>query len=173
MYDEICAQAKRAMEELLERGKFMPGNIVVVGCSSSEIVGANIGKGSTPEAAAAVAAAIMPIVAQHGGLLAKGRLLGIQFETLFTDGLYFDISRHADAEAMRLNAALRAAGYSFWNSSTTNQQFPILPDALCEKLSKDFSFSNWGRAGTDRIVRFATSWATKPESVDALIEAIK
>lgn len=70
MYDEICAQAKRAMEELLERGKFKPGNIVVVGCSSSEIVGANIGKGSTPEAAAAVAAAIMPIVAQHGGLLA-------------------------------------------------------------------------------------------------------
>ena len=112
-------------------------------------------------------------IKQHGGLLAKGRLLGIQFETLFTDGLYFDISRHADAEAMRLNAALRAAGYSFWNNSTTNQQFPILPDALCEKLSKDFSFSNWGRAGTDRIVRFATSWATKPEAVDALIEAIK
>ena len=112
-------------------------------------------------------------IKQHGGLLAKGRLLGIQFETLFTDGLYFDISRHADAEAMRLNAALRAAGYSFWNSSTTNQQFPILPDALCEKLSKDFSFSNWGRTGADRIVRFATSWATKPESVDALIEAIK
>ena len=112
-------------------------------------------------------------IKQHGGLLAKGRLLGIQFETLFTDGLYFDISRHADAEAMRLNAALRAAGYPFWNNSTTNQQFPILPDALCEKLSKDFSFSNWGRAGADRIVRFATSWATKPESVDALIEAIK
>ncbi len=112
-------------------------------------------------------------IKQHGGLLAKGRLLGIQFETLFTDGLYFDISRHADAEAMRLNAALRAAGYSFWNNSTTNQQFPILPDALCEKLSKDFSFSNWGRTGADRIVRFATSWATKPESVDALIEAIK
>ena len=112
-------------------------------------------------------------IKQRGGMLAKGRLLGIQFETLFTDGLYFDISRHAIDEAMRLKAALRTAGCSFWNDSPTNQQFPILPDALCEKLAEDFSFSDWGRADTGRIVRFATSWATKPEATDALISALQ
>ena len=112
-------------------------------------------------------------IKQRGGMLAKGRLLGIQFETLFTDGLYFDISRHAIDEAMRLKAALRTAGCSFWNDSPTNQQFPILPDALCEKLAEDFSFSDWGRADTGRIIRFATSWATKPEATDALISALQ
>jgi len=112
-------------------------------------------------------------IKQRGGMLAKGRLLGIQFETLFTDGLYFDISRHAITEAMRLKAALRAAGYSFWNDSPTNQQFPLLSDALCERLAKDFSFSDWGRTDAGRIVRFATSWATKPEATDALIAALK
>ena len=112
-------------------------------------------------------------IKQRGGMLAKGRLLGIQFETLFTDGLYFDISRHAITEAMRLKAALRAAGYSFWNDSPTNQQFPLLSDALCEKLAKDFSFSDWGRTDAGRIIRFATSWATKPEATDALIAALK
>lgn len=112
-------------------------------------------------------------IKQHGGLLAKGRLLGIQFETLFTDGLYLDISRHAIDEAMRLKAALRASGFPFLYDSPTNQQFPILPDALCDKLAEDFCFSDWGRTETGRVIRFATSWATKAETTDALIAAIR
>lgn len=70
MYEKITAEARAAMEELLTRGSFKAGNLVVVGCSSSEIMGANIGKGSTPEAAQAVVAGILPVVAAHGGLLA-------------------------------------------------------------------------------------------------------
>lgn len=111
-------------------------------------------------------------IKQRGGMLAKGRLLGIQFETLFTDGLYEEISRHADIEAMRLRNAFRRAGCPFLYDSPTNQQFPILTPELYEKLSKDFSFSDWGETPQGRAARFATSWATKPEAVDALIEAV-
>ena len=70
MYEDITAQARAAMEELLERGSFKAGNIIAVGCSSSEIMGTNIGKGSTPEAAQAVVAGIMPVIEARGGLLA-------------------------------------------------------------------------------------------------------
>ena len=111
-------------------------------------------------------------IKQRGGMLAKGRLLGVQFETLFTDGLYEEISRHADTQALRLRDAFRKAGCPFLYASPTNQQFPILTPELYEKLSKDFSFSDWGETVQGRATRFATSWATKPEAVDALIEAI-
>lgn len=111
-------------------------------------------------------------IKQRGGMLAKGRLLGIQFEMLFTDGLYEEISRHADTQAMRLRDAFRKAGCPFLYASPTNQQFPILTPELYEKLSKDFSFSDWGETPQGRVVRFATSWATKPETVDALIDVI-
>lgn len=70
MHDKIMEEARKAMTELMERGNFKAGNIVVVGCSSSEIMGENIGKGSTPEAAQAVVEGIMPVVEAHGGLLA-------------------------------------------------------------------------------------------------------
>lgn len=111
-------------------------------------------------------------IKQRGGMLAKGRLLGIQFETLFTDGLYEEISRHANTQAMRLRDAFRKAGCPFLYASPTNQQFPILTPELYEKLSKGFSFSDWGETPQGRAARFATSWATKPEAADSLIEAI-
>lgn len=109
-------------------------------------------------------------IKQGGGMLAKGRLLGIQFETLFADNLYFDIARHADHEAMRIKKALQENGYPFLIESPTNQQFPILPNDLIEELSKDFLFSAWEKVDEDHTcIRICTSWATKPENVDKLI----
>lgn len=111
---------------------------------------------------------------QNGGMLAKGRLLGIQFLTLFEDGLYFDLSRHAVAQAMRIRDAFAAAGFGFLVHSPSNQQFPILPDRLLERLSEDFMFSVWKKVGPEHTaVRFCTSWATGAEAVDTLIAAIK
>lgn len=109
-------------------------------------------------------------IKQGGGMLAKGRLLGIQFETLFTDNLYFEIARHADQQAMRIKNALQQNGYPFLIESPTNQQFPILPNELIEELSKEFLFSTWEKVDEDHTcIRICTSWATKPENVDKLI----
>lgn len=108
---------------------------------------------------------------QRGALLAKGRLLGIQFETLFTDQLYWKISRHAIDLACRLREGLAAKGYSFFLDSPTNQQFVILENQKLEQLSAQVTFSIWeplDKAHT--VVRFATSWATTPEAVEELIE---
>lgn len=114
------------------------------------------------------------MIKQRGGMLAKGRLLGIQFETLFEDGLYFDISRHAVQLAMMIRAAFAEKGFSFRYDSTTNQQFPILPDEICKELGKKYSFSHWEKADeTHSVVRFCTSWATKRENVETLIEDIR
>lgn len=113
-------------------------------------------------------------IKQNGGMLAKGRLLGIQFLTLFEDGLYFELSRHAVSQAMRIRDAFKAAGYAFLVDSPSNQQFPILDNQTLEKLSENFRFSVWKKIdGTHTGVRFCTSWATRPEAVDALIEAIQ
>ena len=113
-------------------------------------------------------------IKQNGGMLAKGRLLGIQFLTLFEDGLYFELSRHAVSQAMRIRDAFKAAGYAFLVDSPSNQQFPILDNQTLEKLSENFRFSVWKNIdGTHTAVRFCTSWATRPEAVDALIEAIQ
>lgn len=116
-------------------------------------------------------------IKQHGGMLAKGRLLGVQFETLFEDGLYFTIAKHAVDCAMKIRRAFEAKGIEFWNNSTTNQQFPILTNEQMEYFTNaGFSYAIWGEAedGSGRtIVRFCTSWATKSENVDALIAAIE
>ena len=113
-------------------------------------------------------------IKQNGGMLAKGRLLGIQFLTLFEDGLYFELSRHAISQAMRIRDAFKAAGYAFLVDSPSNQQFPILDNQTLEKLSENFRFSIWKKIDdTHTAVRFCTSWATRPEAVDALIEAIQ
>lgn len=113
-------------------------------------------------------------IKQNGGMLAKGRLLGIQFLTLFEDGLYFELSRHAVSQAMRIRDAFKAAGYAFLVDSPSNQQFPILDNQTLEKLSKNFRFSVWKKIDDSHTaVRFCTSWATRPEAVDALIEAIQ
>lgn len=112
-------------------------------------------------------------IKQNGGMLAKGRLLGIQFMTLFEDGLYFELSEHAVAQAMRIRDAFASKGYGFLVESPTNQQFPILPNEEMERLSADFRFSVWKKIDDSHTaVRFCTSWATKPEAVDRLIAAL-
>ena len=112
-------------------------------------------------------------IKQNGGMLAKGRLLGIQFLTLFEDGLYFELSQHAVAQAMRIRDAFVSKGYDFLVDSPSNQQFPILPNDVMELLSKDFKFSVWKRIDAGHTaVRFCTSWATRTEAVDALLAAL-
>ena len=112
-------------------------------------------------------------IKQNGGMLAKGRLLGIQFMTLFEDGLYFELSEHAVVQAMRIRDAFASKGYGFLVESPTNQQFPILPNSEMERLAADFRFSVWKKIDEEHTaVRFCTSWATKGESVDALVAAI-
>ena len=112
-------------------------------------------------------------IKQNGGMLAKGRLLGIQVLTLFEDGLYFELSHHAVSLAMKIRDAFLSKGFAFLVDSPTNQQFPILDNETMERLSKDFRFSVWQRIDEERTaVRFCTSWATRPEAVDALIAAL-
>lgn len=113
-------------------------------------------------------------IKQHGGMLAKGRLLGLQFSTLFTDNLYFDISQHAIDEAMRIKAALQTKGVDFLIDSPTNQQFPIFSKEQLATLTDDFMFSVWQQMEDGRIaVRICTSWATRRENVDSLIATIE
>ena len=112
-------------------------------------------------------------IKRHGGMLAKGRLLGIQFATLFTDGLYMQIAQHAIDEAMRIKAALQAKGVEFLIDSPTNQQFPIFSNAQLDELGKTYLFSVWQKVDdTHTAVRICTSWGTKSENVDKLIEDI-
>lgn len=112
-------------------------------------------------------------IKQNGGMLAKGRLLGIQFLTLFEDGLYLELSHHAVSLAMKIRDAFRSKGFSFLVDSPTNQQFPILDNETMERLSKDFRFSVWQKVDAGHTaVRFCTSWATREEAVDALIASL-
>lgn len=113
------------------------------------------------------------MIKQKGGLLAKGRLLGIQFETLFEDGLYLEISQHAVDMAMLIHDSLVEQGIDFLYDSPTNQQFPILPDDLLQDLRHRYSFTFWEKVDdTHSVVRFCTSWATQRENVDSLIHGI-
>lgn len=105
----------------------------------------------------------------HGALLAKGRLLGAQFDALFTDGLYESISRHAIDMAEKLKSLLREKGYTFFLDSPTNQQFVILANDRLPALAENVVFSSFEPYDTNHtVVRFATSWATRPEDIDAL-----
>lgn len=113
------------------------------------------------------------MIKQRGGMLAKGRLLGIQFETLFEDGLYFEISKHAVAMAMRIRDAFKAAGCAFFQDSSTNQQFPLVTPELKARLAKNFAFEHWGWKDGLEAVRFCTSWATTEEQVAALESALR
>ncbi|WP_155590924.1 threonine aldolase family protein [Lysinibacillus cavernae] len=113
------------------------------------------------------------MIKQRGGLLAKGRLLGIQFETLFEDSLYMDISHHAVEMAMMIRQAFIDKGFALRYESKTNQQFPILPNDMLTTLGETYSFSIWETFDdTHMVVRFCTSWATKKENVDRLIKDI-
>lgn len=113
------------------------------------------------------------MIKQRGAMLAKGWLLGLQFDVLMSDHLYFDISEHANRLADQIRSTLDSLGYQYLVSCDTNQIFPILPDALLAKLEKDFTFNEMERVDdAHRAVRFCTSWATKQESVDALCNAL-
>ena len=113
------------------------------------------------------------IMKQHGGLLAKGRILGIQFEQLFTDDLYLQIAEHAVKLAQKLQIAFKNAGYPLKIQSPTNQIFVTLPDEKKKELEKEVSFSFWEKADASHTtVRFATSWATKEADVDQLIRLL-
>lgn len=113
------------------------------------------------------------MVKQHGALLAKGRVLGVQFDTLFTDGLYTKIARNAIECADVLRAALRERGYRFLVENPTNQVLVVLENSRYEELSKQVAMSYWERVDdTHTAVRFATSWATRMEDVEALIELL-
>ena len=108
-------------------------------------------------------------IKQHGALLAKGRLLGVQFDALFTDNLYMEISKHAIAMADRLKELFREKGYRFLLDSPTNQQFIILDNDKMNSLGKDVEFSFWEKYDDNHtVVRFATSWSTKDEDIDEL-----
>ena len=112
-------------------------------------------------------------IKQNGGMLAKGRLLGIQFSTLFEEGLYFSAARKAVLQALRIRKAFEDKGCRFLVDSPTNQQFPILPNDVIAALRTEFSFEDWAVVDeSHKAVRFCTSWATPDSSVDALISAI-
>ena len=113
----------------------------------------------------------LTLINQRGALLAKGRLLGIQFDTLFTANLYFEISRHAIAMADYLKKGLAEKGCRFYLDSPTNQQFVILENRKMTELKKEVKFSFWEKYDENHtVVRFATSWATKKEEIDQLLD---
>ena len=110
-----------------------------------------------------------PLVKQHGALLAKGRLLGVQFGALFTNDLYDRIARHADTMAMRIRKVFEQEGYKAAIDSPTNQQFFVLPNDVLDRLQQHVSFELWGPRGeSETTVRFVSSWATSQAEVDAL-----
>ena len=114
------------------------------------------------------------IIKQHGALLAKGRLLGIQFDALFTDGLYAHIGDIAIKAADRIRYALAENGYQLCFDSPTNQVFCILEDSVMEKLAEHAEFSFWEKYDdTHTVIRFATSWATSMEDTDKLCSLLK
>lgn len=113
------------------------------------------------------------IIKQNGALLAKGRLLGLQFDTLFSDNLYFDISKHAIDMAEKLKAGLKEKGYQFHFESPTNQQFIVLENERMKHLAQSVSFGFWEAVDANHTaVRFATSWATQESDIDQLMSLL-
>ena len=110
---------------------------------------------------------------QHGAMLAKGRLTGVQFEALFEDGLYFEISKNAIDRAEELKALFISRGYELFLNSPTNQQFVILNDGQMERISQKCRFGFWEKLPDGRtVVRFATSFATTKEDIEELSKII-
>lgn len=112
-------------------------------------------------------------IKQNGGMLAKGWLLGIQFYTLFRDGLYFKITQEADRQAMRIRQAFRQKGIPFFVESPTNQQFVVVKNSVAEKLAEKYIYEFEQKIDEDHCcIRFCTSWSTPEEDVEALIRDI-
>lgn len=114
------------------------------------------------------------LIKRHGGMLAKGWQLGVQFDALFENDLYFTISAHANRMADRIRATLKELNVPSLTQCTTNQIFPILPDSFLEALGEEFTFCEMHRVDeSHRAIRFCTSWATTEESVNALCNAMR
>lgn len=102
-------------------------------------------------------------------MLAKGRLLGVQFEAMFEDGLYYEMGKAANQAAAVIRRACQEKGFPFLCDSPTNQQFPILPDEALPKLAENYAFANFGKTDEGHTaVRFCASWATPLEDAQAL-----
>jgi len=113
------------------------------------------------------------MIKQRGAMLAKGWTLGVQFEALFENDLYYKISRHANICADKLREKLKELGVEMLTQTTTNQLFPVMTDSVLDELGKSFTFTEMGRIdATHRAVRFCTSWATTEESVDRLCDKL-
>jgi threonine aldolase len=113
-------------------------------------------------------------IKQKGALLAKGRLMGIQFLELFKDNLFFDLAAHANRLADLLKEELSKAGLRFFSHSPSNQIFPILPNTLITELQKKYAFLIWEKVDEDQsAIRLVTSWATKEDKVLEFIENLK
>ncbi len=111
---------------------------------------------------------------QRGALLAKGRVLGIQFLELFKDDLFFDLARHANEMAGELSQGLANAGHRFLTESPTNQIFPILPNSLIERLKEKYGFYTWSEVDTNNsAIRLVTSWATEESAVTKFLSDLK
>ena len=106
------------------------------------------------------------VIKQHGALMSKGRLMGVQFDALFTDGLYFRISENAFSAAEKLKTILKDAGFEFAWDSPTNQQFVIIDNERLEKIKPYVNYSFWEKYDESRtVIRFATSWSTTDEEL--------
>ena len=115
----------------------------------------------------------MTVVKQHGALLAKGRLLGVQFAALFTNNLYFDISMHAIDMAEKLKLLLKEKGCKFYLESPTNQQFIVLENDKLKELEGQVAYSFWERMDENHtVIRLATSWCTREEDIEALRDVL-
>lgn len=114
------------------------------------------------------------LIKQKGALLAKGRVMGIQFEELFKDGLYFELAEYANEIAQYMAKKLKTLGCNFWINSPTNQIFPILNNSVIETLQKKYDFYAWEKVdGEHSVARLITTWGTLPETVDQFINDYK
>nr|WP_329385885.1 aminotransferase class I/II-fold pyridoxal phosphate-dependent enzyme [Anaerofustis sp. HA2171] len=108
---------------------------------------------------------------QNGGMIAKGRLLGVQFVELFKDGLYFEIGKHENRLANKLTLGIGNLGYGFYSMSATNQVFPILPNDILKVLLKKYSFELWEKLSEEKsVIRLCTSFATTEKAVDEFLK---